>query len=413
MSLIEKGKTRIEWAAREMPVLESIKQDFEDRKPFAGKIVAACMHITTETANLIKTLAAGGADVHLCASNPLSTQDDVVEALNAEDNINVYAKYGDDTEAYYNHIAAVLSNKPHLVMDDGCDLVNYLYTKEPSLLENVIGGTEETTTGVQRLKAMEKDGLLKYPIISVNDALTKHMFDNQYGTGQSTLDGIIRATNILLAGKIIVVAGYGWCGKGLATKARGMGARVIVTEVDPIKALQAHMDGFKVHSMDMAVFSGDIFVTVTGNKNVIDSKHFVNMKDGAILCNSGHFDSEINIKALKDMATSSRPVKDNIMEYCMNSGEAAFKIYVLGEGRLVNLVCAEGHPSCVMDMSFANQALCASYLCDVYLEPGLHSVPQEVDCFVADLKLKSLDLEIDYLTDEQITYLSSWEEGTQ
>ncbi len=412
MSLLEKGKNRIEWAAREMPVLERIKQDFDVRQPFAGKIVAACMHITTETANLIKTLAAGGAEVHLCASNPLSTQDDVVEALNNEDNIKVYAKYGDDTEAYYNHIAAVLNNKPHLVMDDGCDLVNYLYTKEPSLLENVIGGTEETTTGVQRLKAMEKDGLLKYPIISVNDALTKHMFDNQYGTGQSTLDGIIRATNILLAGKIIVVAGYGWCGRGLAAKARGMGAKVVVTEVDPIKALQAHMDGFEVHSMDMAVFSGDIFVTVTGNKNVIDSKHFVNMKDGAILCNSGHFDSEINIKALKEMAESTKLVKDNIMEYSINSCDTVIKIYVLGEGRLVNLVCAEGHPSCVMDMSFANQALCASYLCDVHLSAGLHSVPHEVDVYVADLKLKSLDLEIDYLTDEQIDYISSWKEGT-
>jgi adenosylhomocysteinase len=411
MSLVEKGNSRIEWAAREMPVLGYIKEDFEVRKPFEGKIVSACMHITTETANLVKTLAAGGAEVHLCASNPLSTQDDVVDALNAENGIYVYAKHGDNTDTYYSHIKNVLSKKPHLVMDDGCDLVNYLYTKEPSLLENVIGGTEETTTGVQRLKAMEKDGLLKYPVIAVNDALTKHMFDNQYGTGQSTLDGIIRATNILLAGKLVVVAGYGWCGKGLATKARGMGARVIVTEIDPIKALQAHMDGFDVCSMEQASWSGDIFITVTGNKNVIDEKHFSSMKDGVILCNSGHFDAEINIKALKEMSSSTRLVKENVMEYSL-AGPFETKIYVLGEGRLVNLACAEGHPSCVMDMSFANQALCASYLCDIHLQPGLHTVPQEVDNYVATLKLQSLRLLIDTLTEEQIEYLNSWQEGT-
>jgi adenosylhomocysteinase len=411
MSLVEKGNSRIEWAAREMPVLGYIKEDFEVRKPFEGKIVAACMHITTETANLVKTLAAGGAEVHLCASNPLSTQDDVVDALNAENGIYVYAKHGDDTDTYYSHIKNVLSKKPHLVMDDGCDLVNYLYTKEPSLLENVIGGTEETTTGVQRLKAMERDGLLKYPVIAVNDALTKHMFDNQYGTGQSTLDGIIRATNVLLAGKLVVVAGYGWCGKGLATKARGMGARVIVTEIDPIKALQAHMDGFDVCSMEQASWAGDIFITVTGNKNVIDENHFSVMKDGAILCNSGHFDAEINIKALKEMSSSTRLVKENVMEYSL-AGPYDTKIYVLGEGRLVNLACAEGHPSCVMDMSFANQALCASYLCDIHLQPGLHTVPQEVDNYVATLKLQSLRLLIDTLTEEQIEYLNSWQEGT-
>jgi len=411
MSLVEKGNSRIEWAAREMPVLGYIKEDFEVRKPFEGKILAACMHITTETANLVKTLAAGGAEVHLCASNPLSTQDDVVDALNSENDIYVYAKHGDDTDTYYSHIKNVLSKKPHLVMDDGCDLVNYLYTKEPSLLENVIGGTEETTTGVQRLKAMERDGLLKYPVIAVNDALTKHMFDNQYGTGQSTLDGIIRATNILLAGKLVVVAGYGWCGKGLATKARGMGARVIVTEIDPIKALQAHMDGFDVCSMEQASWSGDIFITVTGNKNVIDENHFSVMKDGVILCNSGHFDAEINIKALKEMSSSTRLVKENVMEYSL-AGPFDTKIYVLGEGRLVNLACAEGHPSCVMDMSFANQALCASYICDIHLQPGLHTVPQEVDNYVATLKLQSLRLLIDTLTEEQIEYLNSWQEGT-
>ena len=411
MSLVEKGNSRIEWAAREMPVLGYIKEDFEVRKPFEGKILAACMHITTETANLVKTLAAGGAEVHLCASNPLSTQDDVVDALNSENDIYVYAKHGDDTDTYYSHIKNVLSKKPHLVMDDGCDLVNYLYTKEPSLLENVIGGTEETTTGVQRLKAMERDGLLKYPVIAVNDALTKHMFDNQYGTGQSTLDGIIRATNILLAGKLVVVAGYGWCGKGLATKARGMGARVIVTEIDPIKALQAHMDGFDVCSMEQASWAGDIFITVTGNKNVIDENHFSVMKDGVILCNSGHFDAEINIKALKEMSSSTRLVKENVMEYSL-AGPFDTKIYVLGEGRLVNLACAEGHPSCVMDMSFANQALCASYICDIHLQPGLHTVPQEVDNYVATLKLQSLRLLIDTLTEEQIEYLNSWQEGT-
>jgi adenosylhomocysteinase len=412
MSLVDKGNSRIEWASREMPVMKIIKDFFIDQQPFSGKIVAACMHITTETANLVQTLVAGGAQVHLCASNPLSTQDDVVEALNISDNIFVYAKHGDSPEEYYNNIKKVLNSKPHLVMDDGCDLVNYLYTKEPMLLENVIGGTEETTTGVQRLKAMEREGLLKYPIITVNDALTKHMFDNQYGTGQSTLDGIIRATNILLAGKVIVIAGYGWCGKGLAAKARGMGARVIVTEIDPIKALQAHMDGFDVYTMNDACNYGDIFITVTGNKNVIDSWHFRQMKDGAILCNSGHFDSEINIKALEKIATSFKPVKENVMEYFIEDTYQGFKIYVLGEGRLVNLACAEGHPSCVMDMSFANQALCASYLCSVHLQPGLHSVPNEVDNFVADIKLKSLNLEIDELTSEQKIYLNSWQEGT-
>ncbi len=409
MSLIQKGNERIEWAAREMPVLGTIKTIFNIDQPFAGKIVAACMHITTETANLVKTLRAGGAEVYLCASNPLSTQDDVVAALNDIHGIHVYAKHGDDTATYYSHIKTVLSSKPHLVMDDGCDLVNYLYTKEPMLLENVIGGTEETTTGVQRLKAMERDGILKYPIITVNDALTKQMFDNQYGTGQSTLDGIIRATNILLAGKTIVVAGYGWCGKGLANKARGMGAKVIVAEVDAIKALQAHMDGFDVETMDSASHFGDVFITVTGNKNVIDVRHFEQMKDGAILCNSGHFDSEINIKGLQEIATNYKPVKENIMEYSLDNG---VDIYVLGEGRLVNLACAEGHPSCVMDMSFANQALSASYLCSVHLQPGLHPVPEDVDKYVAEYKLSSLHIEIDKLTEEQQLYINSWQEGT-
>jgi len=355
----------------------------------------------------------GGAIVHLCASNPLSTQDDVVEALNSMENIHVYAKHGDDTETYYGHIKSVLSHKPHLVMDDGCDLVNYLYTKEPHLLENVIGGTEETTTGVQRLRAMENDGILKYPIISVNDALTKHMFDNQYGTGQSTLDGIIRATNTLLAGKVIVIAGYGWCGKGLADKAKGLGAKIVVTEIDPIKALKAHMDGYDILPMSIASNVGDIFITVTGNKNVIDVQHFNGMRDGAILCNSGHFDSEINIKSLKEIAKSYQPVKENVMEYVLENEIGEYKIYVLGEGRLVNLACAEGHPSCVMDMSFANQAISAEYLCNTQdLEPGLHPVPENLDRVVAELKLQSMNLEIDTLTEEQALYISSWQEGT-
>lgn len=414
MSLAEKGKQRIEWASREMPVLSLIKERFSQSKPFAGKRVAACMHVTTETANLVLTLAEGGASVYLCASNPLSTQDDVVHALNSNPNIKVFAKHGDDHDTYYLHIKSVLSSKPHLVMDDGCDLVNYLYTQEPMLLENVIGGTEETTTGVQRLQAMQRDGLLKYPIISVNDALTKHMFDNQYGTGQSTLDGIIRATNILLAGKTVVVAGYGWCGKGLATKAKGMGAKVIITEVDAIKALQAHMDGFEVMSMNHACELGDIFVTVTGNKNVIDEYHFSNMKDGAILCNSGHFDAEINIKSLQSLAKSYKPVKENIIEYTIDNyaSKRTSKLYVLGEGRLVNLVCAEGHPSAVMDMSFANQALCAEWLCNNEVSTGLHSVPEVIDQEVAVLKLQSLNINIDDLTTEQIEYINSWQEGT-
>jgi len=411
MSLADKGRQRIEWASREMPVLNLIKQRFSHTKPFAGKRVAACMHITTETANLALTLAEGGAFVCLCASNPLSTQDDVVHALNSSPNIKVFAKHGDDHDTYYLHIKAALSCKPHLVMDDGCDLVNYLYTKEPMLLENVIGGTEETTTGVQRLKAMQRDGLLKYPIVCVNDALTKHMFDNQYGTGQSTLDGIIRATNILIAGKIVVVAGYGWCGKGLAFKARGMGARVVVTEVDPIKALQAHMDGFDVDSMHNAGLYGDIFITVTGNKNVINESHFSSMKDGAILCNSGHFDSEIDIKSLQNLSSSYKPVKDNIIEYTIQ-GIDNRRLCVLGEGRLVNLVCAEGHPSAVMDMSFANQALCAEWLCNNEASNCLHSVPEAIDQEVAKLKLESLKINIDVLTDEQIQYLNSWQEGT-
>jgi len=407
---IEKGNSRIEWAAREMPVLQSISEKFAETQPFKDKVVAACMHITTETANLVKALAAGGATVHLCASNPLSTQDDVVDALNTIENVHVYAKHGDDTTTYYSHIQAVLKSKPHLVMDDGCDLVNYLYTKEPELLENVIGGTEETTTGVQRLKAMERDGILKYPIICVNDALTKHMFDNQYGTGQSTIDGIIRATNILLAGKVVVVAGYGWCGKGLAQKAKGMGSKVIITEIDPIKALQAHMDGFDILKMDDAALYGDIFITVTGNKNVIETRHFVCMKDGAILCNSGHFDSEINIKSLEEYSSSIKTISNDITEYTIKA--LGDKIYLLGEGRLVNLACAHGHPSCVMDMSFANQALCAWHLCQHQLEVGLHSVPHEIDKQVAELKLNSLRIEIDVLTDEQSNYINSWQEGT-
>jgi adenosylhomocysteinase len=410
MTQSEQGLKRIEWASREMPVLKSIKSDFEKTKPFTGKKIVACMHITTETANLIQTFSAAGAEIILCASNPLSTQDDVVAACKATlPNFNCNSKHGETTEEYYKNIAAALDSKPNFVLDDGCDLVNYLYTKRTDLLENVIGGTEETTTGVQRLRAMEKDGLLKYPIVCVNDAQTKHMFDNQYGTGQSTLDGIIRATNTLLAGKTFVVAGYGWCGKGLAQKARGMGCKVVVTEVDPIKALQAHMDGFELMTMHEASLIGDIFVTVTGSKNVISGDHFASMKESVIICNSGHFDSEIDLPSLENMSKNKVVWNQNLTEYQTKHNS----IFILAEGRLVNLACANGHPACVMDMSFANQALSLLYLLETKdLENKLYSVPEEIDQKVAELKLKSLGLEIDVLTEEQIQYLNSWQEGT-
>lgn len=419
-TLIEKGINRIEWADREMPVLKQIRNQFEKNKPFKDKKIAACMHITTETANLMRTFQKGGAQVYLCASNPLSTQDDVVEALRNHYNINVFAKYGESNESYYQNIKNILESKPHFVLDDGCDLVNYLYTKRTDLIENIIGGTEETTTGVQRLKAMEKDGMLKYPIIAVNAALTKHMFDNQYGTGQSTLDGIIRATNTLLAGKVFVVAGYGWCGKGLAQKAKGMGCRVIVTEVDSIKALQAHMDGFEVMPMIKACKKADYIVTVTGNKSVISLYNFAEMKDGVIIANSGHFDVEIDLNTLKKISSNVVEIRDNLEEYTLSNENSlnmqwipnGKKILVLAQGRLVNLACAEGHPACVMDMSFANQALSAEYLYLNSLENKIYSVPQEIDELVAHYKLQSLNLTIDSLSLEQMNYINSWQEGT-
>ena len=409
MTLAEKGIQRIKWAGQDMPVLQNIITEFAQSKPFANKKVVACMHITTETANLIHALSTGGAEVILCASNPLSTQDDVVAALNNTlDKFYCHSYHGESKESYYQNIANALECKPHFVLDDGCDCVNYLYSKRPDLLENVIGGTEETTTGVQRLKALEKDCGLKYPIICVNDAQTKHMFDNQYGTGQSTLDGIIRATNTLLAGKTLVVAGYGWCGKGVAQKARGMGCNVIVTEVDPIKALQATMDGFSVKTMQMAAHLGDIFVTVTGNKNVISGEHFARMKSGAIICNAGHFDAEIDLDTLNSISYEINVIDSNITEYKTKNNH----LYVLAEGRLVNLACAKGHPACVMDMSFANQALSLEYLAKEKLENKLYSVPEEIDSKVSKYKLSSLNIVIDSLTYEQIKYVNSWKEGT-
>jgi len=359
LELADKGRKRIEWANQSMPVLQSIRKDFIKKQPLKGIRVAACLHVTSETANLMITLRDGGADISLCASNPLSTQDDVAAALVAHYGISTFAIKGEDNDSYYNHILAAIDSKPHLTMDDGCDLVTLLHTKRKDGLTDVIAGTEETTTGVVRLHAMVKEGVLKYPVIAVNDALTKHMFDNRYGTGQSTIDGVIRCTNFLLAGSKFVVAGYGWCGRGLASRARGMGADVIVTEIDPTRALEAVMDGFRVMSMPEAARIGDVFVTVTGNKSVLRQEHFELMKNNAIIANSGHFNVEIDIPALERVATSHRPTKEFVEEYNMGDGR---KIYLLAEGRLINLAAAEGHPASVMDMSFANQALCAEYL---------------------------------------------------
>ena len=412
LSLADVGRDRIEWAEMDMPVLrKEIRKRFIEEKPLKGIRIGACLHVTTETANLMRTLKEGGAQVYLCASNPLSTQDDVAAALVKHYDIPVFAIKGEDEETYYQHIEAVLSKKPHITMDDGADLISTLHKNHPELIENVIGGTEETTTGVIRLKAMAKDGALKYPVIAVNEALTKHLFDNRYGTGQSTIDGILRATNRLLSGSVFVVAGYGWCGKGVAMRAKGMGAEVIVTEVDPIKAIEARMDGFRVMPMSEAAKIGDIFCTVTGNINVIREEHFKVMKDGAIVSNSGHFNVEIDIPALERMAVKKRKVRDFVDEYTLEDGK---RIYLLAEGRLVNLSAAEGHPASVMDMSFANQALSAEYLVkegrdlrqDVYVVPG------HIDRHVAELKLKAMGIEIDELTPEQIEYLNSWEMGT-
>jgi adenosylhomocysteinase len=405
------GRLRIEWAEREMPVLRQIKERFSKERPLKGLRISACLHVTTETANLMKTLQAGGADVVITASNPLSTQDDVAASLVTHDEIPVYAIKGEDNIVYYKHINAALDHKPHFTMDDGADLVSVLHKDRRDLLEGVVAGTEETTTGVIRLHAMAADKALKFPIIAINDALTKHFFDNRYGTGQSTLDGIIRATNVLLAGKIFVVAGYGWCGRGLASRAKGMGSDVIVTEIDPLKALEAVMDGFRVMPMDQAARIGDFFVTVTGDINVVDKHHFELMKDGAIVANSGHFNVEINIPALAEMSKSKRLVRPFVDEYVLGDGR---RIFILGEGRLINLAAAEGHPASVMDMSFANQALSLEYLSKNAdkLEKQVYSVPEEIDKNIAKLKLASMGINIDTLSPEQVKYLGSWEEGT-
>ncbi|MDY1590909.1 MAG: adenosylhomocysteinase [Methanofastidiosum sp.] len=411
LSLSEKGKMRIEWAEREMPVLELIKDEFKRKNALKGYKIGCCLHVTTETANLMITLKEGGAEVFLCASNPLSTQDDVAASLVNDYGISVFAIRGEDRDTYYDHLNKVLDAKPNITMDDGGDLVSTIMKERNDALSGIIGGTEETTTGVVRFKSMEKEGVLKYPIIAVNDAMTKHFFDNRYGTGQSTLDGIIRATNVLLSGKNFVVCGYGWCGKGVSMRARGMGAKVIITEIDPIKAIEATMDGFQVMKMEEASKIGDIFVTVTGNTHVIREEHFKNMKNGVIVANSGHFNVEIDINSLEKLSASKRTVRDSVEEYKLKDGK---KIYLLGEGRLINLAAAEGHPASVMDMSFANQALSAEYLSKEgkKLENKVYSVPLDIDRRIATLKLKSMGISIDTLTKEQVEYLSSWESGT-
>ena len=411
LALADIGKKRIEWAAQSMPVLATIRKQFIKTQPLAGMRVAACLHVTTETANLMIALRDGGAQIALCASNPLSTQDDVAASLVRDFNIPTFAIKGESNDVYYSHLNAALDHIPQITMDDGADVVTLLHTKRKEALSKVIGGTEETTTGVIRLRAMAKEGVLGYPIIAVNDALTKHLFDNRYGTGQSTLDGIIRATNVLLAGLNVVVAGYGWCGRGVAMRARGMGANVIVTEIDPTKAIEAIMDGFRVMTMNEAAVIGDIFVTVTGNKNVIAREHFEKLKSGAILSNSGHFNVEIDLDTLEKVASSKREARAFVDEYSMKDGR---KIYVLGEGRLINLAAAEGHPASVMDMSFANQAMSAEYMVKNHekLEKKVYSVPEELDKQVAKMKLEAMGAQIDRLTPEQEEYLAGWSEGT-
>jgi adenosylhomocysteinase len=411
VNLAEGGRLKIEWAELEMPVLRTIQKRFAKERPLEGIRVSACLHVTTETANLMRTIQSGGADVVLTASNPLSTQDDVAAALVSHFEIPTFAIKGETNTVYYKHIDAALDHNPHITMDDGADLVSTLHTKRREMLENVIGGTEETTTGVIRLRAMANDGALNYPIIAVNDAMTKHLFDNRYGTGQSTLDGIIRATNTLLAGKNFVVVGYGWCARGLATRARGMGANVIVTEVDALKALEAVMDGFRVMPIANAAIEGNIFCTLTGDLNVIDKMHFEVMKDGAIISNSGHFNVEINIPALEEMSVSKRLVRPFVEEYLQKDGR---RIYILGEGRLINLAAAEGHPASVMDMSFANQALSLEYMIKNAdkLEKTVYGVPNDIDQEIARLKLEAMGITIDVLTAEQEKYLNSWEHGT-
>ncbi|MCX5965290.1 MAG: adenosylhomocysteinase [Cyanobacteria bacterium] len=411
LGLAASGKQRIEWAGREMPVLKQIAERFAIEKPFAGIKISACCHVTTETAHLAIALKAGGADAILIASNPLSTQDDVAASLVADYGIPVYAFRGEDAATYHKHVQIALDHRPQIIVDDGCDVVASLVKERPEQVKELIGTTEETTTGVVRLNAMFADGVLTFPAVNVNDAETKHFFDNRYGTGQSTLDGIIRATNVLLAGKTIVVAGYGWCGKGCASRARGLGANVIVTEINPVAAIEAVMDGFQVMPMDAAAKFGDIFITVTGNKHVIRDEHFEVMKDGAMVCNSGHFDIEIDLEALKTRSVSINTVRNFTEEYKLKNGKS---VVVIGEGRLVNLAAAEGHPSAVMDMSFANQALSVEFLVknQGQLEPRVYSVPDHLDKEIARLKLQAMGFSIDSLTDVQTTYINSWTSGT-
>lgn len=411
LSLAEKGKLRVEWAVKSMPVLQLIQKQFAKEKPLKGIRLAACLHVTTETAALMQTLQAGGAELRLCASNPLSTQDDVAAFLAKDLEIPVFAIKREDNQTYYKHIYSVLNLKPTITMDDGADLVSILHSERKDLLTGIIGGTEETTTGVIRLRAMAEKGVLQYPIIAVNDANTKHFFDNRYGTGQSTIDGIIRATNRLLAGSVFVVCGYGWCGRGVAMRAQGMGANLVITEVDPLKALEAVMDGFRVMPMSEAAPLGDIFCTLTGNIQVIREEHFLQMKDGAIVANSGHFNVEIDLTALERLSQGKRPIRDFVEEFSLKNGK---KIYLLGEGRLINLAAAEGHPPSVMDMSFANQALSAEFLVQSQgtLQKKVYGVPQAIDQEIARLKLESMGIRIDRITDSQKKYLSSWEVGT-
>jgi adenosylhomocysteinase len=408
--LAQAGRSRIAWAAAYMPVLAQIRDRFEIEKPLEGVRIGACLHVTTETANLMLALQAGGASLALCASNPLSTQDDVAAAL-CEYGIPTFAIKGEDNPTYYSHIESVIATEPQMSMDDGCDLVTTIYTKHPAKLADMIGGCEETTTGVIRLKAMQKEGVLPYPVVAVNNALTKHMFDNRYGTGQSTLDGIIRATNVLLAGRTIVVVGYGWCGRGIASRASGMGAHVIVTEVDPRKAIEAQMDGYRVMPIADAAKIGDVFVTVTGNYHVIREEHFKLMKDGAIVCNSGHFNDELDLEGIKRISVGSAEPRAFVEQYELHDGR---KVCILADGRLVNLSAGEGHPAAVMDMSFSNQALCAAFLAKNHakLEKKVYDVPLKIDEEVATLKLSSMGVDIDVLTPDQVKYMASWSEGT-
>jgi adenosylhomocysteinase len=410
IKLAAAGKQKIEWAERSMPVLRLIRERFKKEKPLRGVNLACCLHVTTETANLMRTLKAGGANVSLCASNPLSTQDETAAALVKEYGISVFAIHGEDNKTYYRHIHQTLDNKPHITMDDGADLVSTVHKDRAELIDGILAGTEETTTGVIRLKAMAADGALRFPVIAVNDSKTKHFFDNRYGTGQSTLDGVIRATNMLIAGSTTVIAGYGWCGRGLATRAKGMGANVIVTEVDPVKAIEAVMDGFMVMPMAKAAPMGDLFITVTGDINVVRLEHAKKMKNGAIICNSGHFDAEIELPAMRKAATKRRMVRPNVQEFTFGKKH----VCVLAEGRLINLSAAEGHPAMVMDMSFANQALAAEYVMKNHkkLKKQVYGVPEKIDAMIASIKLKSMGIAIDRLTPEQKKYLSSWEMGT-